>query len=128
MKYGELRGRLRALLFGESIFKENCEELKTLTDSALIDIATRVAPFALISSDIRKHTPLRYINKNQFVRYPKKIVDDNTEIEIDDALHTALTYRLASFIANENKRMFYEKAYRVELDRFIFANFNATRS
>lgn len=123
MKYAEFRVRLKALCFGESAYKENIDELKTITQMALEDVATRVVPAKLVSSDMRRYPMLRAIDSLRFVRRPETIVSDDSEIDLDDSLITALLYRTATQIVGENKRQLYEALYRKELDNYVFARF-----
>lgn len=123
MKYKELRERIKAFCFGEGIYKEDLHELKALVDMALDDIATRVVPMCLISSDMRRYEILRYIDKERFIRVPYKIIDDNTIIDIDNALLTALVYRVTSQLANNSLKPYYDKLYKKELDHYTYAHF-----
>lgn len=123
MTLGELNKQLQILLVGEHKGKEDAEFIKNNLKISLRDIAMQTIPVCLITKDPNRYPMLRQIDSLHFIREPVIPQDENDEILLDDSLELALIYKLCSQIATIDKRQFYEKQYRIELDKHRFNTF-----
>lgn len=125
MTLGELNKQLQILLVGEYKGKEDAEFIKNNLKISLRDIAMQTTPVCLITKDPNRYPILRQIDSLHFIREPVIPQDENDEILLDDSLELALIYKLCSQIATIDKRQFYEKQYRIELDKHRFNTFES---
>ena len=125
MTLGELNKQLQILLVGEHKGKEDAEFIKNNLKISLRDIAMQTIPIALLTKDPNRYPMLRQIDSLHFIREPVIPQDENDEILLDDSLELALIYKLCSQIATIDKRQFYEKQYRIELDKHRFNTFES---
>lgn len=125
MTLGELNKQLQILLVGEHKGKEDAEFIKNNLKISLRDIAMQTTPVCLITKDPNRYPILRQIDSLHFIREPVIPQDENDEILLDDSLELALIYKLCSQIATIDKRQFYEKQYRIELDKHRFNTFES---
>ena len=125
MTLGELNKQLQILLVGEHKGKEDAEFIKNNLKISLRDIAMQTTPVCLITKDPNRYQMLRQIDSLHFIREPVIPQDENDEILLDDSLELALIYKLCSQIATIDKRQFYEKQYRIELDKHRFNTFES---
>lgn len=125
MTLGELNKQLQILLVGEHKGKEDAEFIKNNLKISLRDIAMQTTPVCLITKDPNRYPMLRQIDSLHFIREPVIPQDENDEILLDDSLELALIYKLCSQIATIDKRQFYEKQYRIELDKHRFNTFES---
>ena len=125
MTLGELNKQLKVLLVGESYGKEDKGFILNNLKLSLRDIAMQTAPIALLTKDPNRYPILRQVDNLHFIREPVIPQSDEEEILLDESLELALIYRLASQIATIEKREFYEKKYRVELDKHRFNAFES---
>ena len=125
MTLGELNKQLQILLVGEHKGKEDAEFIKNNLKISLRDIAMQTIPVCLITKDPNRYPMLRQIDSLHFIREPVIPQDENDEILLDDSLELALIYKLCSQIATIDKRQFYEKQYRIELDKHRFNTFES---
>ena len=125
MTLGELNKQLQILLVGEHKSKEDAEFIKNNLKISLRDIAMQTTPVCLITKDPNRYPILRQIDSLHFIREPVIPQDENDEILLDDSLELALIYKLCSQIATIDKRQFYEKQYRIELDKHRFNTFES---
>ena len=125
MTLGELNKQLQILLVGEHKGKEDAEFIKNNLKLSLRDIAMQTIPIALLTKDPNRYSVLRQVDSLHFIREPVIPQRESDEILLDDTLELALIYKLASQIATIDKRSFYERQYRIELDKHRFNTFES---
>ena len=121
----ELNKQLQILLVGEHKGKDDLEFIKNNLKFSLRDIATQTTPVALLTKDPNRYPILRQVDDLHFIREPVVPQQESDEILLDDSLELALIYKLASQIATIERRQFYEKQYRIELDKHRFNTFES---
>jgi hypothetical protein len=113
MTYAEFRDGLKSLMGGNKALP-SIESLIPIVQQSLIEVARKTEPLLLITSN-KEEKILQVIDENLFVRQPKKILDENSIIEIDDTLIYAVMYLSATKFSIDSS----VSRYRDEANKII---------
>ena len=108
MNFEEFKNALSGVRLGDKGVPKD-DILIPLINESLNQIAREVKPLGLVSSDIRDEL-LVILNEKYFIRKPNQIVDDNSLLDIDEALLFAVVHHTASFVVHRDNKA--EQIYR----------------
>lgn len=98
MTFGEFKTLVRGNIIGELALPSDDEVLKSLLDFIIkSDIASTVVPTSLLEQDTSKAEMLYSFPKSDkfYIRKPVQVVDDNSQIDLDEELCVAAVYFMA---------------------------------
>lgn len=101
MKFQEFKKLLEVLKVGGKLPKDD-DILTFVTHNALVEVAQKTEPLVLITID-KESKIIKVLEDGLYLKEPRKIIDDNSLIEIDDDLIRAVAHVVISnFSDNEN--------------------------
>ena len=127
MTFGQFKNLLKGNTFGELSIPADDGVLKELLMSTIIsEIATEVTPTVLLEQD-REKAEMLYpfpLTDKFFIRKPVLVVDDSSEIDLDEVLcHAAVLFVATRFVRDEqmvNKKAELRSAAKKILQNYMW--------
>ncbi len=107
---------LESIMSGDNKIMDN-KNLIPLVNEKLREMAIELVPSSLITADANEKF-LVDITGEYFLRKPVVIINNVSLIDIDDELHLALAYNIASVIGNSRNKDIYESRYREKTNNY----------
>jgi len=108
----------RNVLLGKSIQRTQLPVdsiLKEKIFSGMKEIAKITIPLILVIQDRTGYDVLRRIDDNMYIRFPKRPLAEDDELDVDEALVDALAYYVMADLERANRQM-HQGSYLREID------------
>jgi|GEM_PF-5859790 len=103
MNFKEFKELIQILRSGNKAIPQSDSVLSSLVEEAIKDVAKKTNPLILVTSLHQEIKVIKNIEKDLYIKEPRKIIDDNSLIEIDDELLQAVAHTVISqFSTNDN--------------------------
>lgn len=110
MNYKTFKTRLSAITIDDVkiVREDNDENLKSFVAIGIEEVASWTEPLTLLTTDI-SHDIYMHLEDGLLMRKPKEIIDDESIIDIDEALVLAVAYNVAKRLGSKSKKEDYKK-------------------
>jgi len=128
MTLQQVKDRLKRMIAGQKAVLSDDSFVADIIYDAVLRVCTeeRVVPVHLLTNNpsLSSH---KLLEDGYFVRKPMKTTSDGGTIDIDEELVSAVIYSIASeYGSKDSFKAQYQHKYNVELDRYVFRNYEAT--
>lgn len=103
MNFGELKELIQILRAGDKVVPKSDFVLISLVQEAMKEVAKKTNPLVLVTPLHQEIKVIKNIEQGLYIKEPRKIVDDETLIEIDEELIQAVAHSvISSFVSSDN--------------------------
>ncbi|MDR2885109.1 MAG: hypothetical protein LBV09_08375 [Deferribacteraceae bacterium] len=128
MNFGEFKANLQSLLAGDTELRTDDTAVSSMYRRALESLLADTEPLTLITTDIERFEPYRWLDDNWFIRRPALPVNDSDELDIDSGLHEVLLYLVAADLTRRDgespRRDKYLTQAEIKKDRYTYEIFS----
>lgn len=124
MNFQEFKKILDVLRAGNNQIPKDNEVLIFITHNALIEVAQKTEPLVLMTID-KEQKIIKVLEDGLYLKEPRKIIDDNSLIEIDEDLIRAVAHVVISNFSNTDNLLKHKTHASKYINDYIWERFDS---
>ncbi|WP_151946621.1 hypothetical protein [Aliarcobacter butzleri] len=124
MNFQEFKKILEILRAGNNQIPKDNETLIFITHNALIEVAQKTEPLVLVTID-KEQKIIKVLEDGLYLKEPRKIIDDNSLIEIDEDLIRAVAHVVISNFSNTDNLLKHKTQASKYINDYVWERFDS---